>query len=103
MAKKGQKNDISKMDFEQTIKELTGIVSNIEQGQVPKLKSESRRYRQRLRKAVRLNQKICSNRERGGIGRRARFRSLCPIGRGGSTPLARSWLYNKHLITISHL
>ena len=31
--------------------------------------------------------------ERGGIGRRARFRSLCPSGRGGSNPLARSfWL-----------
>lgn len=35
MAKKEQKNDISKMSFEQTIKELTGIVSKIEQGQVP--------------------------------------------------------------------
>ena len=36
MAKKGQKNDnISKMSFEQTIKELTGIVSKIEQGQIP--------------------------------------------------------------------
>jgi hypothetical protein len=27
--------------------------------------------------------------ERGGIGRRARFRSWSPIGGGGSTPLAR--------------
>ncbi len=35
MAKKEQKNDISKISFEQTIKELTGIVSKIEQGQVP--------------------------------------------------------------------
>jgi len=35
MGKKMQKGDISKMSFEQTIKELTGIVSKIEQGQVP--------------------------------------------------------------------
>ena len=35
MAKKEQKNDISKMSFEQTIKELTSIVSKIEQGQIP--------------------------------------------------------------------
>ncbi len=30
--------------------------------------------------------------ERGGTGRRARLRTLCPFGRGGSTPLARSFL-----------
>lgn len=35
MAKKEQKNDISKMSFEQTIGELTSIVSKIEQGQIP--------------------------------------------------------------------
>ncbi len=26
----------------------------------------------------------------GGIGRRARFRSVCPKGRGGSTPPSRT-------------
>ena len=30
-----------------------------------------------------------SNRERGGIGRRARFRSWFPLGSGGSTPFTR--------------
>ncbi|MHC5077297.1 MAG: exodeoxyribonuclease VII small subunit [Planctomycetota bacterium] len=30
-----QKNDISKMNFEQSIKELTSIVQKIEQGQIP--------------------------------------------------------------------
>ena len=35
MAKKGQKNDTSEMTFEQTIKELTSIVSKIEQGEIP--------------------------------------------------------------------
>ena len=34
MAQK-QKNDISKMSFEEAIKELTGIVGKIEQGQIP--------------------------------------------------------------------
>src|SRR4051812_13234452 len=34
----------------------------------------------------------CSERQRagGGIGRRARFRSVCPKGRGGSTPPSRT-------------
>jgi exodeoxyribonuclease VII small subunit len=35
MADKKQKNDISKLSFEEAIKELTGIVSKIEQGQIP--------------------------------------------------------------------
>jgi len=35
MADKKQKNDISKMSFEEAIKELTGIVGKIEQGQIP--------------------------------------------------------------------
>ncbi len=44
-----------------------------------------------------LNWSVCRGkkslrRERGGTGRRARFRSLCPSGRGGSTPLARNSL-----------
>ena len=30
-----QKNDISKLNFEQSIKELTSIVQKIEQGQIP--------------------------------------------------------------------
>ena len=29
--------------------------------------------------------------ERGGTGIRARLRTLCPKGRGGSTPLARNF------------
>ena len=35
MADKKQKNDISKMSFEEAIKELTSIVGKIEQGQIP--------------------------------------------------------------------
>jgi len=35
MADKKQKNDVSKMSFEEAIKELTGIVGKIEQGQIP--------------------------------------------------------------------
>jgi exodeoxyribonuclease VII small subunit len=35
MADKKQKNDISKWSFEDAIKELTSIVSKIEQGQIP--------------------------------------------------------------------
>jgi exodeoxyribonuclease VII small subunit len=35
MAKNEKKNDISNLSFEQAIKELTGIVNKIEQGQVP--------------------------------------------------------------------
>jgi len=35
MAKGRQKNDIEKLSFEEAIKELTGIVSRIEQGQIP--------------------------------------------------------------------
>jgi exodeoxyribonuclease VII small subunit len=35
MADKKQKNDISKLSFEEAIKELTSIVSKIEQGQIP--------------------------------------------------------------------
>jgi len=34
MAAKKQKSDIDKLTFEQAIKELTGIVSQIEQGQI---------------------------------------------------------------------
>ncbi|MFQ6035906.1 MAG: exodeoxyribonuclease VII small subunit, partial [Sedimentisphaerales bacterium] len=30
-----QKNDISKLSFEEAIKELTGIVGRIEQGEIP--------------------------------------------------------------------
>jgi exodeoxyribonuclease VII small subunit len=35
MAKEGIKNDISKLTFEQAIKELTVIVGKIEQGKIP--------------------------------------------------------------------
>lgn len=35
MAKNKQKNDISKLNFEEAIKELTDIVTRIEQGQIP--------------------------------------------------------------------
>jgi exodeoxyribonuclease VII small subunit len=35
MAAKKQKSDIENSTFEQAIKELTGIVSQIEQGQIP--------------------------------------------------------------------
>jgi exodeoxyribonuclease VII small subunit len=35
MAKEEVKNDISKLTFEQAIKELTTIVSKIEQGKIP--------------------------------------------------------------------
>jgi exodeoxyribonuclease VII small subunit len=35
MAEKKEKNDISKLSFEQAIKELGGIVQKIEQGQIP--------------------------------------------------------------------
>ncbi len=35
MAKEEKKNDIGKMSFEEAIKELTDIVSKIEQGKIP--------------------------------------------------------------------
>jgi exodeoxyribonuclease VII small subunit len=35
MADKKQNNNISKLSFEQAIKDLTSIVSKIEQGQIP--------------------------------------------------------------------
>lgn len=35
MAAKKQKDDISKLSFEEAIKELTDIVGKIEQGQIP--------------------------------------------------------------------
>ena len=35
MAKNNQKNNVSKLNFEETIKELSSIVSKIEQGQIP--------------------------------------------------------------------
>jgi exodeoxyribonuclease VII small subunit len=35
MPDKKQKDDISKLSFEQAIKELTNIVSKIEQGEIP--------------------------------------------------------------------
>ncbi len=35
MAKSKQKNDISKLSFEEAIKELGSIVGKIEQGQIP--------------------------------------------------------------------
>lgn len=35
MAKGENKDDISKLSFEQAIKDLTGIVSKIEQGEIP--------------------------------------------------------------------
>ena len=35
MAKDNQKNDVSKLNFEETIKELGNIVGKIEQGQIP--------------------------------------------------------------------
>ncbi|MFH1371655.1 MAG: exodeoxyribonuclease VII small subunit [Planctomycetota bacterium] len=34
MAKEEPKNDVSKLSFEQAIKELTGIVGKIEQGEI---------------------------------------------------------------------
>jgi exodeoxyribonuclease VII small subunit len=35
MAKNEQKNDVSKLSFEEAIKKLTDIVSKIEKGQIP--------------------------------------------------------------------
>ena len=35
MAKEKNKDDLGKLDFEEAIKQLTGIVSQIEQGQIP--------------------------------------------------------------------
>lgn len=35
MAKNRQKNDTGKLSFEEAIKELTGIVGKIEQGEIP--------------------------------------------------------------------
>jgi exodeoxyribonuclease VII small subunit len=35
MAKGKQKSDVEKLSFEQAIKELTGIVGRIEQGEIP--------------------------------------------------------------------
>ena len=35
MANKKQKNDIGKLSFEEAIKELSGLVGKIEQGQIP--------------------------------------------------------------------
>lgn len=35
MAEAQRKNDVGKLSFEETIKQLTGIVSKIEQGQIP--------------------------------------------------------------------
>ena len=35
MAKNDEKNGLSQMSFEKTINELTGIVSKVEQGQIP--------------------------------------------------------------------
>jgi exodeoxyribonuclease VII small subunit len=35
MAKNEQKNDVSKLSFEEAIKKLTEIVTKIEQGQIP--------------------------------------------------------------------
>ena len=35
MAKNKQKNDVSKLSFEEAIKNLSDIVSKIEQGQIP--------------------------------------------------------------------
>jgi len=35
MAKNKRENDIGKLSFEQAIKELTGIVGKIEQGEIP--------------------------------------------------------------------
>lgn len=35
MAKNSKNDDVSKLGFEQTIKELGGIVTSIEQGQIP--------------------------------------------------------------------
>jgi exodeoxyribonuclease VII small subunit len=35
MAKNAQENDISRLSFEQAIKELGGIVQKIEQGEIP--------------------------------------------------------------------
>jgi exodeoxyribonuclease VII small subunit len=35
MPEKKKKNDLSKLSFEEAIKELTGIVGKIEQGEIP--------------------------------------------------------------------
>lgn len=43
MAKNEKKTDISNMSFEQAIKELTGIVEKIEQGEIP-LESSLQQY-----------------------------------------------------------
>jgi len=43
MAENKQKGDIAKLTFEQAIKELTGIVEKIEQGEIP-LESSLQQY-----------------------------------------------------------
>jgi exodeoxyribonuclease VII small subunit len=43
MAEKKQKDDITKLSFEEAIKELTGIVEKIEQGEIP-LESSLQQY-----------------------------------------------------------
>jgi exodeoxyribonuclease VII small subunit len=43
MAENKQKGDIAKLSFEQAIKELTGIVEKIEQGEIP-LESSLQQY-----------------------------------------------------------
>jgi hypothetical protein len=40
---------------------------------------------------VAANYWSCHARARGGIGRRARLRALCPQGRAGSTPVGPTW------------
>ena len=41
-------------------------------------------------RACRAERSVGNARAGGGIGRRARFRSVCPRGRGGSTPPSRT-------------
>jgi len=45
MAKNEAKNDLSKLTFEEAIKELTSIVSKIEQGEIP-LQDSLQQYEQ---------------------------------------------------------
>ena len=72
MAKNNEKNDLSRMSFEQTINELTDIVSKVEQGRIP-LQDSLEQYekgmalikhcRNILAKAEKRIEKISQNKE----------------------------------------
>ena len=74
MAKKTKKDDTGKLNFEETIKELTDIVGKIEQGRIP-LQESLEQYergmtlikhcREILRKAEERIEKISKEKETG--------------------------------------